>query len=62
MCRRTPARGGLRTTEPAIASTGMARKKRPISMQRPRVVWYHPLVTVSPAKADPLLLLADVKA
>ena len=32
------------------------RKKRPISMHSPSVVWYQLLVTVRPAKAEPLLL------
>ena len=49
----------LRTSEPAMASVGMARKNRPTSMHRPSVVWYHWLVTVSPANAEPLLLVAE---
>ena len=37
-------------------------RNRPISMHRPRAVFHQVLVTVMPAKADPLLLLAEVKA
>ena len=45
-----------------MASTGMIRKNRPISMHSPSVVWYHWLVTVRPAKAEPLLFVAEAKA
>jgi hypothetical protein len=54
--------GCLRAIEPAIASTGMMRKKRPTSMAMPSVVSYHCVAVVRPAKAEPLLLDADVKA
>ena len=53
---------GLRTSEPAMARTGIMRKKRPISMHSPSVVWYQLLVTVRPAKAEPLLFEAEANA
>src|SRR5258706_14059945 len=52
----------LGTNEPPMARVGMTRKKRPISMHKARVVWYQLLVTVRPPNAEPLLLVADVKA
>ena len=53
---------GLRASEPAMASTGMMRKKRPTSIAMPRVVSIQSVAAVMPAKAEPLLLAADVKA
>ena len=52
----------LRTSDPAMASTGMIRKKRPISIERPSVVLYQSVLPVSPPNAEPLLLPAEVKA
>ena len=40
----------------------MIRKNRPISMARPRVVSIQCVAAVIPAKAEPLLLPAEVKA
>ena len=60
-----PADGGtccLRTTEPARASVGMIRKKRPNSMAMPSVVFIHARVRGDPANAEPLLFAADVNA
>ena len=58
-----PTDGGtccLRASEPAIASVGMIRKNRPMSMANPRVVFIHCVFAVMPANAEPLLLAADV--
>ncbi len=52
----------LRPSEPAMASTGTIRKKRPTSMQRPSVVLNQLVLAVRPANAEPLLLAAEVKA
>ncbi len=40
----------------------MIKKKRPINMAIPSVVSIQSVAAVIPAKADPLLLPADVKA
>ena len=53
---------GLRTNEPAMASTGMMRKNLPTIMARPWVVFIHWVLAVMPANADPLLPAAEVKA
>ena len=49
----------LRTSEPPIASAGMIRKKRPISIARPIVIVYQSEPVPWPANADPLLLAAE---
>ena len=36
--------------------------KRPISMARPTVVLYQPVLAARPAKAEPLLLVTEAKA
>ena len=60
-----PADGGtrcLRTSEPASASVGMIRKKRPTSITMASVVFIQAVLAVRPANAEPLLLAAEVKA
>ena len=42
-----------------MASTGIMVKNRPTSMAMPRVVLYHWVLALRPAKAEPLLLAAD---
>ena len=54
--------GCLRPSDPAMASTGTMRKKRPTSMQTPSVVLNQSVLAVRPPKAEPLLLAAEVKA
>jgi hypothetical protein len=49
-------------SDPARPSTNTIGRKRPINMHRPRAVLYQVLLTVRPAKADPLLLVAEVNA
>src|SRR5438128_9952097 len=51
----------LRTIDPAIARSGTIIKKRPISIAMPSVVFQYVLAP-SPAKAEPLLPVADVNA
>ena len=41
---------------------GTIIRKRPMSMARPRVVLYHGVLAVRPAKALPLLPVAELKA
>ena len=48
------------TSEPARAMIGTIIRKRPISMARPSVVLYHGVLAVSPAKALPLLPVAEL--
>jgi len=48
--------------EQSMASAGTIRKKRPTSIESPRVVLNQSVLPVSPPKAEPLLLLADVYA
>ena len=45
-----------------MASAGTIRKNRPTSIDRPRVVLYQSVAPVSPPKAEPLLLPAEVNA
>src|SRR6478736_983434 len=62
---KVPAVAGtdcLRASEPAIASTGTIRMKRPKSIVRPSVVLYQSVLPVRPPKAEPLLFAADVNA
>ena len=40
-CRRSPAPSACAASDPPMASAGMIRKKRPISIARPSVVLYH---------------------
>ena len=54
--------GCLRASEPAIASAGTIRKKRPTSIARPSVVLNQSVLPVSPPNAEPLLFAADVNA
>ena len=51
----------LRTSDPPMASAGMIRKKRPISIARPWVTVYQSVPVPCPAKAEPLLLATDEK-
>ena len=60
-----PADAGVavwRASRPARARTKTIGRNRPSSMTRPSERSQNGVLTVSPAKADPLLLLADVKA
>ena len=62
---KVPAEAGtgcLRASEPAMASAGTISTKRPISIDSPSVVLYQSVLPVRPAKAEPLLLPAEVKA
>ncbi len=52
----------FRARLPAIASMGMIMKKRPISIVMPIVVLYQSVFAEMPAKAEPLLPAASVKA
>src|SRR2546421_864331 len=52
----------LRAIDPAMASTGMMRKKRPTSIASPIVVSYQCVAVVRPANAEPLLFAADENA
>src|SRR3990172_1358027 len=47
---------------PASARTGTMKKNRPISMAKAKVVLYHQVLAVRPAKALPLLAVAEEKA
>ena len=47
-------------SEPAMAMMGMIIRKRPISMAKPRVVLYQGVLALRPAKALPLLPLAEL--
>ena len=47
--------GLLPAIEPAIASSGVRKRKRPISMTKPPVALYKLVLVVRPAKAEPLL-------
>ena len=49
-------------SDPAMASVGMMRKNRPTSMASPSAVFIHCVFAVMPAKAEPLLLAAEVNA
>jgi hypothetical protein len=60
-----PKEGGtvfLRARFPAIASTGMMTKKRPTRVANPMVVLYQGVFALSPAKAEPLFPVPEVKA
>src|SRR5262245_17055122 len=60
-----PADGGagcLRAKEPAMARAGTMSRKRPTSMQSPRVVLYQSVLPARPPNAEPLLFDADVNA
>jgi len=46
----------------AKASTGISMRKRPASMVQPSIVLYHHVLAFRPAKAEPLLAAAEVKA
>ena len=62
---KVPAEAGtacLRASEPAMASAGTISTNRPTSMARPSVVLYQLVLPLRPAKAEPLLLPAEVKA
>src|SRR3954447_5389809 len=54
--------GCLRPSDPAMASTGIIRKYRPMSMHSPNVVLNHCVLPESPPNADPLLFAELVKA
>ena len=49
-------------SEPASASTSTIGMNRPSSIATPSAVFSHGVFAVSPAKADPLLLAAEVNA
>ncbi len=53
------AEGCFRTSEPAIASTGMMRKNRPTSIARAWAMLRNGVLEESPANAEPLLLAGD---
>src|SRR5262245_19147191 len=60
-----PGPGGaafLPAMAPASASAGRIIQKRPKSMARPRAVLYQGVFALMPAKAEPLLAVALVKA
>src|ERR1035438_9804478 len=67
---KVPGEGGtlfLLARLPARASTGIDMRKRPPSMATPMATSYHHSVVgltlaLSPAKAEPLLAAAEVKA
>ena len=48
------------TSEPAIASIGMIIRKRPMNIARPSVVFQNGMLADRPAKALPLLPVAEV--
>ena len=50
------------TSEPASAMMGTIIRKRPMSMAKPSVVVYQGVFAVRPAKALPLLPVAELKA
>src|SRR5438105_14338953 len=52
----------FRPSDPAIARTGIIKKKRPTSMQMAPATLYHCVSPVRPPNAEPLLLACDVKA
>src|ERR1035437_5646086 len=47
---------------PASATTGISIRNRPASMLQPSTTLYHQVLALSPAKAEPLLPVADEKA
>ena len=49
-------------SEPARASTSTIGRNRPSTIARPSAVLYQSVLTLRPAKAEPLLLAAEVKA
>ena len=60
-----PELGGevfLRAREPARAMTGTIMRNRPASMANARVWLYQGVLAVRPAKALPLLAVAELKA
>jgi hypothetical protein len=60
-----PSDGGvifLRPKLPAMASIGIIIMKRPNSIASPIVVLYQSVLALSPANAEPLLPVPDVKA
>ncbi|OPY89648.1 MAG: hypothetical protein A4E72_01027 [Syntrophus sp. PtaU1.Bin208] len=62
---KVPAVGGVSfffARFPARARTGRMTRKRPTSMAMPRVVFSQGVSAESPAKALPLLPVAEVKA
>ena len=62
---KVPALGGaifFAASEPARAMIGTIIRKRPNSIARPRVVLYQGVLAVRPAKALPLLPVAELKA
>ncbi len=62
---KVPAEAGtgcLRASDPAMARAGTMSTNRPTSMHRPSVVLYQLVAPLRPAKAEPLLLPAEVKA
>ncbi len=62
---RVPAESGVLpclASEPASASTRTIGRNRPNTMARPSAVLYQSVLTLSPAKAEPLLLAAEVNA
>src|SRR5947209_20449649 len=62
---KVPSEGGtyfLRARFPAIASMGMIMRKRPANMANPRVVSYQGVLTVRPAKAEPLFPVPELDA
>src|ERR1700678_1683682 len=67
---KVPGEGGtlfFMARWPASASTGIFIRKRPPSMAKPKATLYHHCVVgltgiFSPAKAEPLLATAEVKA
>src|SRR6267378_3051254 len=52
----------LRPSEPAIASAGIIRKKRPTSIATAPVVLYQRVLPVRPPNAEPLLLACELNA
>jgi hypothetical protein len=60
---KVPALGGeacLPASDPASAMMGTIMRKRPMSMARPSVVLYQGVLAVRPAKALPLLPVAEL--
>lgn len=49
-------------SEPAMARTKTTGRKRPNNIARPSAVLYQVVWAARPAKADPLLLAAEVNA
>ena len=57
-----PAEAGtifLAASDPAMASIGMIIRKRPMNIARPRVVFQNGVLADRPAKALPLLPVAE---